>query len=181
MTLSDAVEGIEDHSGITICGPSKLQSFIDTTKYFMKVPIDKMRFSHSFQCNDVNIKSIIFNNLDDYTNHRQHIYEHICYIGITPSLPGKFDINKAQILKIPKGPLYGRLKNGYSITLDDGTIISSSQVVGDSEPGKIFWIICCIDCHVAPTIEYISENPWSGFSFSGRDDIYSSGICNKCR
>jgi len=58
LTVSDAVEGIEDHSGITICGPSKLQSFIDTTKYFMKVPIHMIRFNNSFHCNDIQINSI---------------------------------------------------------------------------------------------------------------------------
>jgi ribonuclease Z len=63
---------------------------------------------------------------------------HLCYSCITPEIPGKFDTSKATTLNIPKGPLYGKLKNGFEVVLEDGTRISPSQVLG---PGDDRWVI----------------------------------------
>lgn len=45
------------------------------------------------------------------------------------SIRGKFNIDEAMKLKIPKGILYSRLTRGESITLDDGRIIEPHQVM----------------------------------------------------
>lgn len=58
---------------------------------------------------------------------------HLCYSCITPTIPGKFDIQKAIALNIPKGPLYGKLKNGLSIVLEDGRNIFPNQVLGPGD------------------------------------------------
>ena len=39
--------------------------------------------------------------------------------------PGRFDLAKAQALGIPPGPVYGELKSGKTVTLEDGRIIYS--------------------------------------------------------
>ena len=44
----------------------------------------------------------------------------LCYICETYKSIGKFDVAKAVALKVPKGPLYGKLKGGQSVKLDDG-------------------------------------------------------------
>jgi len=57
--------------------------------------------------------------------------------------PGVFDLEKAQELGIPRGPLYGRLQHGEKITLDDGRVITPDMVVGPSRPGKS--VVYCLD------------------------------------
>lgn len=48
-------------------------------------------------------------------------------------LPPKLLIDRARELGVPKGPLLARLKNGEDVTLEDGTIVRSSDV---TEPGE---------------------------------------------
>lgn len=56
---------------------------------------------------------------------------------------GKFDVEKAKKMGIPSGPIYGRLKNGEVITLDDGRIINGKHFCGETEIGRKF--VYCTD------------------------------------
>lgn len=50
--------------------------------------------------------------------------------------PGRFDAEKAATLGIPFGPLYGRLKQGETITLDDGRLIDGKELCGPIQTGR---------------------------------------------
>lgn len=50
--------------------------------------------------------------------------------------PGRFNVEKAQALGIPSGPLYGKLKNGETITLPDGQQIHGQDFCGPQEIGR---------------------------------------------
>jgi ribonuclease Z len=56
---------------------------------------------------------------------------------------GRFSVEKAQELGIPSGPLYGRLKQGESITLEDGRIIHGRELCGADERGR--HLVYCTD------------------------------------
>jgi ribonuclease Z len=56
---------------------------------------------------------------------------------------GQFDVEQAQALGIPFGPLYGKLKNGESITLDDGRVIHGPDLCGPTEIGRK--VVYCTD------------------------------------
>lgn len=51
-------------------------------------------------------------------------------------LPGRFDVERAEASGVPRGPLWGRLQDGQSVTLDDGTTVEPSDVLGESRPGR---------------------------------------------
>lgn len=55
--------------------------------------------------------------------------------------PGKLLVHKLQELGIKAGPLYGRLKQGKSITLADGTIVHSADVTGAAQVGRIITVL----------------------------------------
>jgi ribonuclease Z len=50
--------------------------------------------------------------------------------------PGRFDLEAAEALGVPKGPLYGRLQRGETVTLEDGRTVTSDQVLGPSRRGR---------------------------------------------
>ncbi len=50
--------------------------------------------------------------------------------------PGKFNKPKALKLGVPEGPLFSKLQRGQSITLKDGTIITSDMILGPSRKGR---------------------------------------------
>jgi len=56
---------------------------------------------------------------------------------------GRFDIAKAKELGIPPGPIYGELKAGRTVTLDDGRIINGASLTGPERPGAS--IVYCTD------------------------------------
>ena len=56
---------------------------------------------------------------------------------------GTFDLEAAESLGIPRGPLYGKLQRGESILLGDGRTIVPEMVVGPERRGKS--VVYCLD------------------------------------
>ena len=56
---------------------------------------------------------------------------------------GRFDIDKARALKIPPGPVYAQLKQGRTVTLEDGRRIDGRELCGPDRPGVS--IVYCTD------------------------------------
>ena len=57
--------------------------------------------------------------------------------------PGRFDVNKAQALNIPPGPIYAALKRGETVTLEDGRSIDGRELCGPERPGAS--LVYCTD------------------------------------
>ena len=57
--------------------------------------------------------------------------------------PGVFNLERVQELEIPRGPLYGKLQHGESITLPDGRTITPDMVLGPARHGKS--VVYCLD------------------------------------
>ncbi|MCT2884630.1 ribonuclease Z, partial [Lentilactobacillus parabuchneri] len=55
--------------------------------------------------------------------------------------PGELMVDKLTELHIPSGPVYGKLKMGQTVTLDDGRVIDGTQMIGPAQPGRIVTII----------------------------------------
>jgi ribonuclease Z len=49
---------------------------------------------------------------------------------------GRFDPDHARALGIPEGPLWGQIHRGQSVTLPDGRVIQSSELVGPQRVGR---------------------------------------------
>ncbi|WP_028610657.1 ribonuclease Z [Paenibacillus harenae] len=55
--------------------------------------------------------------------------------------PGKLLVHKLKELGIEAGPLYGKLKQGQSVTLEDGTVVRSEDVTGAAKAGRVVTIL----------------------------------------
>ena len=49
---------------------------------------------------------------------------------------GRFDVEKAKALQIPPGRIYGQLKRGETVTLNDGRVINGTELCGPTEIGR---------------------------------------------
>jgi ribonuclease Z len=74
---------------------------------------------------------------------------------IEATRPGRFDVEAANALGVPSGPLRGALQGGEAVTLPDGHIVSADQVLGPPRPGRKI----VITGDTAP-VESIVEAAW---------------------
>jgi ribonuclease Z len=70
--------------------------------------------------------------------------------------PGIFDLDKAEELGIPRGPLYGKLQHGESIALDDGRVVTPNMVMGPPRPGKS--VAYCLDTQFTERSIHLAGN-----------------------
>lgn len=60
-------------------------------------------------------------------------------------IPGKFDPVRAAALGVAKGPLFGRLQKGETVTLANGSKVQPSDCISPPSPGPCFAVVCCPD------------------------------------
>lgn len=65
----------------------------------------------------------------------------VAYICKPHSRLGQLNLQKCVSFGVPPGPLLGELKSGRDVTLPNGTVVKSSDVVSPEEPGPIFVVV----------------------------------------
>jgi len=70
--------------------------------------------------------------------------------------PGTFNLEAAEALGIPRGPLYGKLQHGEIITLPDGPVVTPEMVLGAPRPGKS--VVYCLDTQFSERSIELAEN-----------------------
>ena len=58
------------------------------------------------------------------------------YALVEAERPGRFDVSTADALGVPSGPERGLLQRGEPVTLGDGRVVASDQVLGPARPGR---------------------------------------------
>ncbi len=120
---------------LTILGPPGIERFLTHTRealgYFINFPISFVEWGESRGevAYEDEVVRIIWAPL-------AHTVLCLGYRLEEHPRPGKFRPGAALALGIPKGPLWGRLQAGQDVTMEDGTIISPTQVLGPSRPGR---------------------------------------------
>jgi ribonuclease Z len=66
----------------------------------------------------------------------EHGVPGIGYALVEEGRPGRFDVETADSLGVPDGPLRGALQHGEEVTLPDGSIVTPEQVLGEPRPGR---------------------------------------------
>ncbi|MBN2715043.1 MAG: ribonuclease Z [Deltaproteobacteria bacterium] len=126
----------DDPGPLTIIGPRGIQKFIKHT-------LDDLRYRINFELNFIewhkgcDPTAIEWNGCDVKWEPLVHSTFCLGYRVEEHTRPGKFNLEQAKQLGIPMGPLYGKLQSGQSVTLDDGTVIDSTQVLGPTRRGRV--------------------------------------------
>ncbi len=83
-----------------------------------------------------------------------HDTEAIGVALVEAARPGRFDRQRALDLGVPEGPMFGRLQDGESVELGDGTVVTSDEVLGPPRPGRR--VVYSGDTRPTPSVEAIA-------------------------
>jgi ribonuclease Z len=125
MTMQHRTESLE------IYGPSGIEEFITTN-------IKILNFGLSFPIMITIVKEGRIFDSKDYSVHAckaNHSVITYSYLFEEKDKPGRFNLDKANDLKIPKGKLWKQLQNGFEIKIGE-RIISPEEVLEEKRPGK---------------------------------------------
>ncbi len=65
-----------------------------------------------------------------------HGLDALGYALVEEERPGRFDVAAADALGVPAGPARGQLQAGEELTLPDGRVVTSGDVLGPPRPGR---------------------------------------------
>ena len=104
----------EEQTDIEIYGPVGIKSFVMTS---LRVSGSRLpyRIHHSIFC--------------------------VGYRIMQKDLEGTLDAEKLKVAGVPFGPLFGKVKNGEDVVLEDGTKIIAADYISAPRPGKIITIL----------------------------------------
>ncbi len=124
---------------IDIYGPPGLDEYLEASRFHSQT-----RFSYPFEVHTIQPGEVYrddeFEVRCGLLKHRVRAYG---YRVTERNRPGHFDVDKAAALGVPAGPLYGRLKRGETVTLDDGRVIDGAELSGPPLAGRKF--VYCTD------------------------------------
>lgn len=122
---------------LTLFGPPGLKKFIMTA-----LEISESRISYSLEVVE-HEGGILFEDESFCVESAllDHRIDSFGYRITEKDQPGKLDIEMLARHGIKPGPMYGKLKRGESINLPDGSLLHSTDVLGNSKPGRIVTIL----------------------------------------
>lgn len=125
-------------SPLTIYGPKGIKNFILTS---LKVSGTHLRFQLKF--NELEESGIIFEDSQFKVSclPLDHGIESFGYRIEESDHQGSLQVEKVKELGIPFGPLYGKLKNGETITLSDGRSFNGQDFIGETQKGRVVTIL----------------------------------------
>lgn len=138
-----------DNAAVNVYGPRGIRDFLQAVFHFTH-----FRPGFSLEIEEVS-DGIVFDS-GEFSVRAQRLVHPVPCFGyrieeVTRS--GHLDPDKAKALGVPPGPLFGCLKRGEDVTLHDGSVVRSADVVGADIPGrKVAYCTDTIPCPGAVTL-----------------------------
>ncbi len=125
---------------LDIYGPKGIKDFVNVS---LRVSESRLAYKLNFHEFERQTSGLIFENqkFSVYTAPLDHRIESFGYRVVEHDHPGELMVNKLSELHIPSGPVYGRLKRGEIVTLEDGRVINGRDMIGPAQAGRIVTII----------------------------------------
>eukprot|EP01031_Cornospumella_fuschlensis_P029672 gene29672-35817_t len=154
LTAFDA--GVQD---VQVVGSERAKRFLSSTNFFMR-PFNNFAVISGQASSSIKVDGIVLDAIPLVDENA--MVSHISYVGRTPDQVGKFLVEKALSLGVPKGPTFGKLKGGSPVTLADGTVVRPEDVLEPTEIGKFFAVVCAVD-HAQELNMLIAHSYWNRF------------------
>jgi len=130
-----------------IIGPPKIKEYVETSRQVLD-----MYINYEIIIQEVSEPGIVYKT-DEFQVRAirlEHTKPCLGYVFEEFPRPGAFDPEAARSLNVPCGPLWSKLQAGIAVEAADGTIVESSQVLGQPRSGRKFSFVT--DTKYLPTI-----------------------------
>ncbi|HFU4465781.1 TPA: ribonuclease Z [Streptococcus suis] len=137
---SRSFQSSEEQTDIDIYGPVGIRSFVLAS---LKVSGTRLPYRIHFHEFDVDTVGQVLET-DKFTVFAEKLDHTIPCVGyrvIQKDLEGTLDADALRAAGVPFGPLFGQIKNGQNVTLEDGTEIIASDYLSPPRPGKVVTIL----------------------------------------
>ncbi|WP_251546936.1 ribonuclease Z [Limosilactobacillus caecicola] len=123
---------------LTIYGPVGIKEYVQTS-----LRISESRLSYPIKFVEITDDGELFSD-QTFTVYAKHLDHKIACFGyrvVEHDHPGELRVDKLRALGIPSGPIYGQIKQGKIVTLDDGTVLNGQDFIGQPQKGRIVAIL----------------------------------------
>ncbi|UQS85500.1 ribonuclease Z [Apilactobacillus apisilvae] len=123
---------------VTIYGPKGIKDFVE-----ISLGVSKTKLSYKIKYEEFSEAGVLFDNklFKVVAETLDHQIKSFGYRVIEKDHQGELLVDKLKEAKIPSGPIYGKLKNGETVTLDDGRTVNGKDFIGQSQKGRVITII----------------------------------------
>lgn len=123
---------------LTIYGPVGIKKFVITA-----LQVSESRLSYPLKFVEIDHSQELFNDRGFKVTTMSLDHKIACYGYRIEEAdhPGKLQVDKLRQDNIPSGPIYGQLKAGKTVKLDDGRVIDGRNYIGKPQPGRIIAIL----------------------------------------
>jgi len=119
---------------LTLFGPSGLVSYLDCVMHVCHTHLSYPFEMHEIVTCDENIYADA--TFSVRTLPLKHVVPSYGYRIMEADKPGALDVVRLRELGVAEGPLFGKLKRGESITLENGQVVAAADVIGPPIPGR---------------------------------------------
>ncbi|MBU9789950.1 ribonuclease Z [Lentilactobacillus sp. G22-6] len=125
---------------LDIYGPKGIKEYVNVS---LRISESRLAYHITFHELPKDTDGLIFedNKFSVYAAPLEHRITSFGYRVVEHDHPGELMVDKLSALGIPSGPVYGRLKKGEVVTLDDGRTFDGKEMIGRAQPGRIVTII----------------------------------------
>ncbi len=137
---SRSFQGNEEQTDIDIYGPIGIRQFVLTS---LKVSGSRLPYRIHFHEFDVDTVERVLDT-DKFTvfaDQLDHTVPCVGYRVVQKDLEGTLDAEALRAAGVPFGPLFGKIKNGENVILEDGREIVASDYLSPPRPGKVVTIL----------------------------------------
>ena len=126
---------VERTEPLFIFGPPKIKEYIETSRKVLD-----MYINYPTEVKEITAPSIVFEGDGFYIRAFPLDHTKTC-VGYTLEeldRPGEFNPEKAELLNVPVGPLWGKLQKGQPVVSSDGKTVFPEDVMGKKRSGRKF-------------------------------------------
>ncbi|MFI3150342.1 ribonuclease Z [Streptococcus suis] len=137
---SRAFQSSEEQTDIELYGPEGIRSYVLTSLKVSGTRLPYRIHFHEFEVETVG-QVLETDKFTVFAEKLDHTIPCVGYRVIQKDLEGTLDAEALRAAGVPFGPLFGQIKNGQNVILEDGREIVASDYLSPPRPGKVVTIL----------------------------------------